>query len=125
MSVSAVSLLYQLKALSGPCPRSSRQRSGRRRAMGSGLRSSAYLRPSLWSSVAVLGQTAPIVGRRATGHRGDAVLADMRMHRPHPGYFEPQPQQMAAPVLFRVTVVEGGAGMQDRVIINEVHLARA
>src|ERR1700730_8895650 len=37
---------------------------------------------------------------------------------------EPQPQQVATRVLRRVAVVESGACMQDRVVVDEIRFAR-
>ena len=74
-------------------------------------------------SVAVVGQSAPIVGGLATRHRLDATAADVRMDGPHLRNFEPEPQQMPPPVLLGVAIIERGARVQDRVVVDEVHLA--
>src|SRR6516164_6582582 len=53
----------------------------------------------------------------------DATAADIRMDGPHLRYFEPEAQQVPPAVLLGIAVVKGGARMQDRVVVDEVHLA--
>ena len=38
---------------------------------------------------------------------------------------EPEPQEVAPAVFLRVAVIERGARVQDRVVVDEIHLARA
>jgi hypothetical protein len=45
------------------------------------------------------------------------------MDGPHLRHFEPQPQQVPPPVLLGIAVVERGARMEDRVVVDEVNLA--
>jgi hypothetical protein len=57
-------------------------------------------------SVAVLGQSAPIVGRLPAGHRLNGAALDVRMDGPHLPNFEPEPQQVPPAVLLGIAVVE-------------------
>ena len=45
------------------------------------------------------------------------------MDGPHPRNFEPQAHQVTAPVVLGVAVVKRGPRVQDRVVVDEVHLA--
>src|SRR5437762_11910439 len=66
---------------------------------------------------------APVERWRAACYREDAAATDVGMHGPD-WRVEPQPQQVTTRVLRRVAVVEGGAGMQDRVVVDEIRFAR-
>src|SRR5206468_7677505 len=66
---------------------------------------------------------APVERWRAACYRQDAAAADVGMHGPD-RRVEPQPQQVTTQVLRRVAVVESGARMQDRVVVDEIRFAR-
>src|SRR5260221_14794268 len=66
---------------------------------------------------------APVERWRAACYRQDAAATDVGMHGPD-WRVEPQPQQVTTRVLRRIAVVERGAGMQDRVVVDEIRFAR-
>src|SRR5215468_8894318 len=67
--------------------------------------------------------TVPVERWRAARYRQDAAAADVGMHRPD-RRVEPQPQQVTTRVFRHVTVIESGACMQDRVVVDEIRFAR-
>src|SRR5215475_7099432 len=66
---------------------------------------------------------APVERWRAARYGRDAAATDVGMHGPD-WRVEPQPQQVTTRVLRRVAVVESGARVQDRVVVDEIRLAR-
>src|SRR5947209_19652921 len=66
---------------------------------------------------------APVERWRATCYRQDAAAADVGMHGPD-WRVEPQPQQVTTRVFRRIAIVERGARVQDRVIVDEIRFAR-
>src|SRR5262245_45503841 len=69
------------------------------------------------------GDAAPVERWRAARYRQDASAANVGMHGPD-WRIEPQPQQVTTRVLRCVAVVESGACMQDRIVVDEIRFAR-
>src|SRR5215469_213139 len=82
-----------------------------------------YERATITGSVTNGSDAAPVERWRAACYRQDAAATYVGMHGPD-WRVEPQPQQVTTRVLRRVAVVEGGACVQDRVVVDEIRFAR-
>src|SRR5690349_11565402 len=79
--------------------------------------------PPIAGSLTDGSDAAPVERRRAACYRQDAAAADVGMHGPN-WRVEPQPQQVTTRVFRRIAVLERGARMQDRVIVDKIRFAR-
>src|SRR5262249_47811868 len=74
---------------------------------------------AITGSVTDASDAAPAERWRAACYGQDPAATDIGVHGPD-WRIEPQPQQVTTRVLRRVAIVESGARMEDRVVVDEI-----